>query len=118
MSDMDAQVLFAGVAVMDVDSAHAWYERLFGRPADIVPNDDEAMWRVAADAGWLYFVADGERAGGSLVAISIAHLDAELTVLRNRGIEPEEIEQVGDAGRKATLRDPDGNTIALIEVAT
>ena len=34
------------------------------------------------------------------------------------GIEPETVEQVGDAGRKATLRDPDGNTIALIEVAS
>src|SRR5580698_2140719 len=85
-SDMDAQVLFAGVAVTDVDTVSPWYERLFGRPADIIPNDDEAMWRVTADAGWLYLVADGERAGRSLVAISVADLDAELALLRERGI--------------------------------
>jgi hypothetical protein len=115
---MDAQVLFAGVAVTDVDTACPWYERLFGRPADILPNDDEAMWRVAADAGWLYLVADGERAGRSVVAIAVADLDAELALLRNRGIEPERIEQVGDAGRKATLRDPDANVITFIEVAS
>jgi predicted enzyme related to lactoylglutathione lyase len=115
---MDAQVLFAGVAVTDVDTVSPWYERLFGRPADIIPNDDEAMWRVTADAGWLYLVADGERAGRSLVAISVADLDAELALLRERGIEPETIEQVGDAGRKATLRDPEANAIALIEVAS
>ena len=37
-------------------------------------------------------------------------------MLRHRRIEPETVEQVGDTGRKAVLRDPDGNTIALIEV--
>jgi hypothetical protein len=115
---MEAQVLFAGVAVTDLHTARPWYERLFGRPPDIIPNDDEAMWRVAADAGWLYLVADRERAGRSLVAISVADLDAELAVLRGRSMEPETVEQVGDAGRKATLRDPDANTIALIAVAS
>jgi glyoxylase I family protein len=114
---MDAQVLFAGVAVLDLDAANAWYERLFDRPADIVPNDEEAMWRVTAEAGWLYLVIDRERAGRSLVAISVSDLDRVLVVLRSRGIEPETVEQVGHDARKATLRDPDGNTIALIEVA-
>jgi predicted enzyme related to lactoylglutathione lyase len=114
---MDAQVLFAGVAVTDLARVRPWYERLFGRQADIIPNDDELMWRVAADAGWLYVVVDRERAGGSLVALSVAALDGELAALRDRGIEPETVEQVGDSGRKATVRDPEGNTIALIEVA-
>jgi glyoxylase I family protein len=114
---MDAQVLFTGVAVFDLETANAWYERLFDRPADIIPNDDEAMWRVAADAGWLYLVVDTARAGRSLVAISVNDLEGELAVLRHRRIEPETVEQVGDTGRKAVLRDPDGNTIALIEVA-
>jgi predicted enzyme related to lactoylglutathione lyase len=115
---MDAHVLFAGVAVTDVDAACTWYERLFGRPPDIIPNDDEAMWRVAGDAGWLYLVVDRPRAGRSLVAISVADLDVELGGLRGRGVEPEKVEPVGDAGRKATLRDPDANTIALIEVGS
>ena len=115
---MDVKVLFAGVAVTDLHGARLWYERLFDRPADVVPDDNEVMWRAAGDAGWLYVVVDRERAARSLVALSVADLDSELAALRGRGIEPETVEQVGDAGRKATLCDPDGNTIALIEVAT
>jgi predicted enzyme related to lactoylglutathione lyase len=113
---MEAQVLFAGVAITDLDTVRPWYERLFDRPADIIPNESEVMWRAAADAGWLYLVVDEQRAGTSLAALSVADLDAELERLRGHGIEPEVVEQVGEAGRKATLRDPDGNTVALIEV--
>ena len=112
---MDGQVLFAGVAITELDTARPWYEKLLGRPPDVFPHENEVMWRVAADAGWLYLVVDGERAGQSLVALSIADLNAELATLRALGILPESVEQVG-AGRKATLRDPDGNTVALIEV--
>jgi glyoxylase I family protein len=112
---MEVQVLFAGVAITDLDVARLWYERLFGRPAEIVPNESELMWRVAADAGWLYIVVDEQRAGEALVALSVADLNAELAVLRSHGIEAEFVEQIGDA-RKATLRDPDGNTVALTEV--
>jgi hypothetical protein len=115
---VDVQVLFVGVAVTELGRARPWYELLFGRAADIIPNDDEVMWRVAADAGWLYVVVDGERAGRSLVALSVADLDVELATLHARGIEPETVEQVGETARKATLRDPDGNTVAIIEVAS
>lgn len=113
---MDAQVLFAGVAITNLDAVRPWYEQLFGRPADIIPNENEVMWRAAADAGWLYLVVDEQRAGRALVALSVSDLDAELAALRSRGIESEVVEQVGGGGRKATLRDPDGNTVALIEV--
>jgi glyoxylase I family protein len=113
---MDAQVLFVGVAISNLDTTRPWYERLFGRPADIIPNEIEVMWRAAGDAGWLYLVVDEQRAGHSLAALSIADLDAELAVLRSRGIQAEVVEHVGVGGRKATLRDPDGNTVALIEV--
>jgi glyoxylase I family protein len=115
---VDAQVLFVGVAVVDLDCSRPWYEQLFGRRADIIPNDIEVMWRVAADAGWLYVVVDEERAGRSLVALAVADLDLELAALRERGIEPETVEQVSETARKATLHDPDRNTIALIEVAS
>jgi glyoxylase I family protein len=113
---MDSQVLFVGVAITNLDTVRPWYEHLFGRPADIIPNESEVMWRAVADSGWLYLVVDEQRAGQSLAALAVSDLDAELAVLRSRDIEPEVIERVGDAGRKATLRDPDGNIVALIEV--
>ena len=57
---MEIDVLFASVAVRDLDLSRAWYDRFFGRPADIVPNDDEVMWK-ATDTAWLYVIRDGAR---------------------------------------------------------
>ena len=50
-------VLFAGVPVADHPAARAWYERLFGRGPDMVPNQTEVVWQVA-EGGWVYVVAD------------------------------------------------------------
>ena len=49
----DPEVLFAGVATASLETAKPWYEALLGRPADIVANEDEVMWRIC-DGGWLY----------------------------------------------------------------
>ena len=37
---------FTGLPVADLDSARAWYERLVGRPPDLIPNENEAAWRL------------------------------------------------------------------------
>ena len=111
------QVLFAGVRVRSLRPATEWYERLFGRPPDIVPNEHEVMWRVA-DGGWLYVLEDAERAGHSLVTIAVASLDEAVAEAAARGLAIGSIEAVGSSGRKATTEDPDGNSLALIEVAT
>ena len=115
---MDAQVLFAGVAITNLDAVRPWYEQLFGRPADIIPNENEVMWRAAADAGWLYLVVDEQRAGRALVAPLGLRPRCRVVRVAQLGIEADVVEQVGEAGRKATLRDPDGNTVALLEVPT
>ena len=112
---VEAVVLFCGVAVADLDGAIDWYERLFGRSADVVVNDDEAMWQVAA-AGWLYLVRDPSGSGGALGAIAVADLEEALGELAARGIAVPPVTEVGEAGRKAELADPEGNRIALIEV--
>jgi hypothetical protein len=54
--------VFAGVAVADLDSGLAWYERLPGRPPDFLPNENEAVWQLAG-TGWIYLVGDADRAG-------------------------------------------------------
>lgn len=64
-----------------------FFERLFGRPADIVVTADEVMWRPAESA-WLYVVVDTARAGNGLAAMSVGDLDATLAELGTRGIEP------------------------------
>jgi predicted enzyme related to lactoylglutathione lyase len=113
---MTMEVLFVGVPVPDLSVASEWYSRLFGRAADIVPNETEVMWRVT-DGGWLYVIEDPERSGRSLVAISVDDLERSATELLERGIPIGAIETVGDAARKATIVDPAGNSIAFIEVS-
>jgi hypothetical protein len=110
------EVLFVGVPVANLRSALSWYEQLFGRPADIVPNENEVMWRVAGN-GWLYVIEDAGRAGSALVTVSVSDLDDFVADLTDRGISTGPIEAVGDAGRKAIAVDFDGNVINWIEVA-
>ncbi|HEY6474240.1 MAG TPA: VOC family protein [Acidimicrobiales bacterium] len=112
---MDIEVVFSGVPVTELAAAQDFFERLFGASPDIIVNENEVMWRLA-DAAWLYVVVDAVRAGDALVAVSVPDLDAALAEIAARGIEPAHVERVGEAERKATVTDPDGNTVALIEV--
>ena len=111
------EVLFASVPVAELQVALAWYEELFGRSADIVPNQNEVMWRVAGN-GWLYVIEDPERAGRTVVTISVSDLDQFIADLAIRGISAGPIEAVGNAGRKANVVDADGNVISWIQVVT
>jgi glyoxylase I family protein len=109
------EVLFASIPVSDLPAALDWYGLLFGRVADVVPNDGEAMWCVAGN-GWLYVVMDPGRAGMTIVTISVDDLDWLMSELSGRGITSGPIEAVGDEGRKSIVRDPDGNVITCIQV--
>jgi len=111
----DIDVLFAAVSVAEFGDALEWYTRLFGRPADIDVKGDEAMWRITEGA-WLYVVLDRTRAGKGVVTLSVGDLDTTAARIAARGIRTESFETVGDAGRKATFRDPDGNVISFVEV--
>jgi catechol 2,3-dioxygenase-like lactoylglutathione lyase family enzyme len=113
---MDVEVLFAGIAVSDFKSARAWYERFFGQVPDLVAHDEEVMWQVTG-AGWLYIVRDTQHAGNGIVATAVSDIEEATSVLDARGVAIGPIEQEGEAGLKAFVRDPDGNSIAIIEVA-
>jgi catechol 2,3-dioxygenase-like lactoylglutathione lyase family enzyme len=114
-SASEIEVLFAAVSVADFDGARDWYTRLFGRNPDIDVHDTEVMWRVT-EAAWLYVVLDRERAGKAVVTLSVGDLDTTVARLAARGVRTDSFEQVGDAGRKATFRDPDGNVVSFAEV--
>jgi glyoxylase I family protein len=111
----DVEVVFAAVTVANLDGAVAWYTRLFGRAADIVPNDNEVMWRLT-DTTWLYVLRDEKRAGHALVTLCVADLDRAVADIAAGGITGGPVEVIGDAGRKATFTDAEGNTISFIEV--
>jgi predicted enzyme related to lactoylglutathione lyase len=111
---VDVEIAFTGVPVRELAAGRDFFERIFGRAADVEVAVDEVMWRVAETA-WLYVVVDAARAGKALVALSVADLDATLHELSSRGISPAKLEAVG-GGRKATVFDTDGNTVAIIQV--
>jgi predicted enzyme related to lactoylglutathione lyase len=111
----EIDVLFAGVSVADFEGALDWYTRLFGRPADINVKGDEVMWRMTEGA-WLYVVVDRSRAGKAVVTCSVGDLDTTVARIAARGVRTDAFETVGDAGRKATFRDPDGNVVSFAEV--
>lgn len=112
---MKIEVAFTGVPVSDLSRGQDFFERLLGKPPDVLVNEIEVMWQIA-EATWLYVVVDPSRAGHALAAVSVPDLDGALEELATRGIEPSLVEQPGPAARKATLLDPDGNSVAIIEV--
>ena len=109
---MAINVLFAGIAVGNLDTAIDWYERLLGGPPDMTPNEKERAWRLT-DESWLYVVADRERAGRALVTVMVDDLDGRLAGIRARGIEVGEVVEINERTRKAEIVDPDGNRIGF-----
>jgi len=91
-------------------------------PPELEPND---AWFEAAEAVLLDALEPGatlERIAEKVGALPVPALeprtikDGALEELASRGIEPTMIEQPGPSARKATIIDPDGNSVAIIEV--
>jgi hypothetical protein len=62
---MSIDHVLAVVPVADFEAAHAWYERVFGRPADNLPMEGLlAEWRVT-DSGWVQVTRDRSRRLGA-----------------------------------------------------
>jgi predicted enzyme related to lactoylglutathione lyase len=106
--------VFAGVAAADLDSALAWYERLVGRPPDLIPNENEAAWQLA-EPGWIYLVADANRAGKALLTLLVDDLEDHVADLAQRGLATGAIETVPGVVRTAVITDPEGNRITFGE---
>lgn len=114
---MKVGYVFAGLVVASRDNAAGWYARLFGRPADMLPNDAEAAWQLS-DAVSLYLLADADRAGHGVFTVMVDDLDAVLAEVSARGIDPGPVDEMPGIGRKCVIIDPDGNQVAIAELAT
>ncbi len=88
-----------------------WYERLLGSPA-FLPHDTEAVWELA-EHRFLYIVQQPERAGYAVHTLFVDDLDARVTEIAQRGLQPAQRETYSNGVRKITYRDPDGNEIGL-----
>jgi hypothetical protein len=107
---MRASHVFAGVPVADYEGSRAWYERLLGRPPDLVPHPAEAAWRLS-DSGWIYVVEDAERAGRALVTVLVEDLDA----ITRDDLVTGPIETVPGKFRRVVVTDVEGNRISFGE---
>jgi hypothetical protein len=89
--------------VASLEASLGWYERRFGRPPDLRPNDTEACWRFA-DGRWVYIMEEPARAGGGLVTLLLDDVSAfaELEYSPVGGME------------SAWVTDPDGNRIQIV----
>jgi predicted enzyme related to lactoylglutathione lyase len=112
---MPVKHVFAGIPVADFGRAVPHYERLFGRPADVIVHETEVMWELAG-AGWVYVVSDPERAGHALVTLLVDDLDERIGELAARGIEAGAVQTLSNGVRKVAIEDADGNQVSLGEV--
>jgi catechol 2,3-dioxygenase-like lactoylglutathione lyase family enzyme len=112
---VEVSFAFTGLPVTDFEAARGWYERVLGRPPDRLPKRDEAVWQLTATS-LVYVVADEARAGNGLLTMAVDRLDEQLAELARLGI-PTQTEVLANGVRKATVRDPDGNTISFFEAS-
>ncbi len=103
--------LFAGLRVRDFRAARPWYERLLGEPA-FFPHETEAVWTLAGERS-VYVVQHAEGAGHSVVTIFLDDLDARVSAIAARGLQPTERDTLGNGVRRAIYRDPDGNEVVF-----
>lgn len=110
---MEVETVLAGVAVADFESSVAWYERLLGRPADERPMDGLAQWHVSPSA-LFQVLREPQRAGKSIVGLTVADLPGEVEVLRGRGLTPEKDDRTSDKVFFETFIDPEGNKVGVL----
>jgi catechol 2,3-dioxygenase-like lactoylglutathione lyase family enzyme len=113
MSPIEA--LIAGVPVSDLDAAIDWYTRFFGGPPTLRVGD-EVLWDTDEHAT-LFIEPNAANAGTGRITFAVTGLDALLERLAAAGIEPEHIETYSNGVRHVNIPDPDGNALALAELA-
>jgi catechol 2,3-dioxygenase-like lactoylglutathione lyase family enzyme len=126
LSDCSVEAL---LAVSDLDRAKRFYEHQLG----LVPGEDEqgGVRYPCANGTRIFVYLSPDNAGRSPATLAgwlVDDLDATMDDLASRGVRFEQYDQPGiktdergvfDAGRfrAAWVKDPDGNTLALTEVA-
>ena len=76
---------------------------------------DEVMWQLN-EFSWLFIVKDESDRRSANVVLATDDLNVALDELARRGIEPDDLEVIGGAGRKAYFHDPDDNEVVLAEI--
>ena len=110
---MTIEYVLAVVPVSDIGTAHAWYEKFFGRPADNNPMPSLVEWHVTA-TGWVQVTEDAGRAGTGMLNFAVDDIASHTADLAERGLTPGEVQTVTKGVQLSPITDPDGNTITII----
>jgi predicted enzyme related to lactoylglutathione lyase len=113
IGEMKIENAIASVAVKDLKAASAWYEKLFGRPADSIPMPEVAEWKFER-GGWLQVYELVERAGSGSCTLAVSDIAAVITHLQSLGIDTSEASS-GAQAKTVMVTDPDGNHLAFAE---
>jgi predicted enzyme related to lactoylglutathione lyase len=103
----------ASVAVRNLNAASAWYEKLFGRPADSTPMPEVAEWKFER-GGWLQVYELPERAGAGSCTLAVSDIAAIIANLQSLGIDTSQSSS-GAKVKTVMITDPDGNHLAFAE---
>ena len=101
---------FVGIPVQTLDGALDWYKRLLGREPDLLDGDHAAVWDLAEGRS-LYIVHNPEHVGHLVFTMYFDDLDAVISAIAERGIEPVNHGTIDGNVRMFTFQDPDGNEI-------
>ena len=113
---MNISVAFMGIPVANYQAACNWYERLMGRPPDMIPHDSEVVWQLS-ESGWFYVVHDAKRAAGkALLTLIVDDLDSHIAHLQERNVAVTDTEVNPEKYRRAIIRDPEGNTLNFTQL--
>ena len=110
---MSIENAIASVAVKDLKAASAWYEKLFGRPADSTPMPEVAEWKFER-GGWLQVYQLPERAGAGSCTLAVSDIASVIAHLQTLGIDTGEASS-GEKVKTVMTTDPDGNHLAFAE---
>lgn len=107
-------MVLAVIPVTDLDTATAWYERLFNRPADARPMPSLADWHLT-DTAWVQVYRDPAHAGHTALNFAVDDLAGHTAELAARGLVLGPITTTDKDARLSSITDPEGNTITFIQ---
>jgi predicted enzyme related to lactoylglutathione lyase len=110
---MKIENAIASVAVKDLKTASAWYEKLFRRPADSTPMPEVAEWKFDR-GGWLQVYQLPERAGTGSCTLAVSDIDGLIAHLQSLSIDTSQASS-GAKVKTIMITDPDGNHLAFAE---
>jgi catechol 2,3-dioxygenase-like lactoylglutathione lyase family enzyme len=108
------------IRVSDVAASTAWYQEIFGYEVFMDQRNDPSMPRtfgmIGGTAIELYKAPEpGAASGAPVISFSVDDIEQAHKALRSKNLGPEKPMVFGDA-KLVLFRDPDGNTLEVIQL--